>query len=103
MKILRHSIQMLIALSFLFLGTDLVFAQALGGNGNKQGSILFYNIYTSDVGTPEQQNTRLNITNTSNDPVIMHWFFVDSGNCAIADTFICLTGNQTFSFLSSDY
>lgn len=103
MKTLRHSIQLLIAFSCLFLSAAAVSAQALGGNGNKPGSLLFYNIYTSSVGAPEQQNTRLNITNTSNDSVLMHWFFVDSGTCAVADTFTCLTGNQTFSFLSSDY
>lgn len=103
MKIFCYSIYRLAAISFLLLGAQTVFAQPLGGNGQKQGSILFYNIYTSNVGNPELENTRINITNTSNDPVIVHWFFIDSGNCTIADTFTCLTGNQTFSFLSSDY
>lgn len=103
MKIIRHSIQLLLSLSCLFLLAASVLAQTQGGNGHKQGSVLFYNTYTSSVGNPELQNTRLNITNTSIDPVIMHWFFIDSGTCAVADTYTCLTGNQTFSFLASDY
>lgn len=103
MNILRYSIHTLIAGCCLLLCASATFGQAMGGNGQKQGSILFYNIYTSSISNPELQNTRINITNTSNDPVVVHWFFVDSSNCTIADTFTCLTGNQTFSLLSSDY
>lgn len=68
----------------------------------KQGSMLFYNIYTSNV-VDASQNTRLNITNTNpTKSVNVHFFFVGS-NCTIADTYVCLTGNQTFSFLASEY
>src|SRR5262249_8965846 len=31
-----------------------------------------------------------------------HLFFVDGSNCSVADSFICLTRNQTSSFLTSD-
>jgi hypothetical protein len=69
----------------------------------KAGSLLFYNVYSSEIGNPTA-NTRINITNTSTArDVAVHLFFVDGGSCAPADTFICLTRNQTFSFLASDY
>ncbi len=32
----------------------------------------------------------------------VHLFFVDGSTCAVADAFICLTPNQTTSFLASD-
>jgi hypothetical protein len=93
-------------LALFCFGAPAVSAQAIlgiGGNGNKPGSVLFYNIYTSSVGSPQSQNTLLSVTNTANEAVVLHWFFVDSGSCTVADTFTCLTGNQTFSFLASDY
>ncbi len=31
----------------------------------KAGSVLFYNTYTSSASAPAQENTRVNITNTS--------------------------------------
>jgi hypothetical protein len=34
--------------------------------------------------------------------VAVHLFFVDGTTCSVADSFICLTGNQTASFLASD-
>ena len=69
----------------------------------KQGSMLFYNIYTSTVGDASQ-NTRLNITNTHpTKSVNVHFFFARSIDCTIADTYVCLTANQTFSFLASEY
>ena len=69
----------------------------------KQGSLLFYNVYTSSIGDASQ-NTRLNITNTNHHSSInVHLFFVRSYDCSIADTYLCLTANQTFSFLASEY
>ncbi len=32
----------------------------------------------------------------------MHVFFVEGTSCGVADTFICLTRNQTASFTTSD-
>ncbi len=69
----------------------------------KPGSLLVYNIYTSKPESPETQNTRINLTNLGTDSVNVHWFFVDSAECTVADAFTCLTANQTMSFLALDY
>ena len=67
----------------------------------KAGSLLVYNVYTSSTD-PTRQNTRINITNADpSRPVFVHLFFVSEG-CAVADSYICLTANQTASFLASD-
>jgi len=69
----------------------------------KAGSVLMYNVYTSSISAPNSQNTRVNITNTSPTSVAnVHIFFVDGATCSIADSYICLTPNQTASFLASD-
>ena len=68
----------------------------------KQGSILFYNTYTSGATSGNTQNTRINITNTSvTGAAFVHLYFVAEG-CSIADSYICLTATQTASFLASD-
>ena len=68
----------------------------------KAGSVLFYNYYTSGATSGNAQNTRINITNTSStSAAFVHLFFV-AANCSVADSFICLTANQTASFLASD-
>ncbi len=68
----------------------------------KPGSVLFYNYYTSTVDAA-RQNTRINITNTHvTQSAYVHLFFVDGSNCSVADSYICLTPNQTASFLASD-
>ncbi|MGE0127128.1 MAG: hypothetical protein AB7U82_03395 [Blastocatellales bacterium] len=68
----------------------------------KAGSVLFYNIYTSGATNGNDQNTRINITNTSStSAAFVHLFFV-ADNCSVADLFICLTANQTATFLASD-
>ena len=69
----------------------------------KAGSLLIYNAYTSDATNPNTSDTRINITNTSSfSAVAVHLFFVNAANCQVADSFICLTENQTASFLTSD-
>jgi hypothetical protein len=68
----------------------------------KAGSVLFYNIYTSSPSGGTTQNARINITNTSaTNAAFVHLFFV-AENCTVADSYICLTPNQTASFLASD-
>jgi len=69
----------------------------------KAGSLLYYNAYTSSATDPNAANTRINITNTNaTTDVAVHLFFVDAALCVPADNFICLTANQTASFLTSD-
>jgi hypothetical protein len=79
-------------------------AAALGSgvSENKLGSVLFFNYYTSDAAS-SQVNTRINITNVNSvQDIVVHIFFVDSVTCNVADAFICLTHNQTTSFVASD-
>jgi hypothetical protein len=69
----------------------------------KAGSVLFYNLFTSSATSPATQNTRINVTNTHPvSPAFVHLFFVDGSTCSIADSFICLTRNETVSFLTSN-
>ncbi|MDX2041721.1 MAG: hypothetical protein SF097_10740 [Acidobacteriota bacterium] len=67
------------------------------------GSVLIYNVYTSSASTPNTQNTKVSLTNTH--PALsstVHLFFVDGNTCSVADSYVCLTANQTTSFLMSD-
>jgi hypothetical protein len=71
----------------------------------KAGSVLFYNFYISAATSAgaNAENTRINITNTSStSAAFVHLFFVDGMSCSVADSFICLTANQTASFMTSD-
>ncbi len=69
----------------------------------KKGSALIYNLYSSGPSGGSGNNTRINITNTNSIfPAFVHLFFVDGVSCSVADAFLCLTPNQTVSFLTSD-
>jgi len=69
----------------------------------KAGSLLFYNFYSSSATASNTENTRINITNTSDSSAaFVHLFFV-ADSCTVADSYICLTANQTASFLTSDF
>ena len=82
-------------------GTPLNTAQA--GGAQQPGSVLIYTLYTSSASTTNSQNTRLSMTNTSTTSAAMvHLFFVARDNCQVSDAFVCLTANQTTSFLASD-
>jgi hypothetical protein len=77
-------------------------AFGLGVSENKPGSVLFFNYYTSDAAS-SQVDTRVNITNVNPEQdIAVHIFFVDSVTCGVADSFLCLTRNQTATFLMSD-
>lgn len=84
------------------LGPGLPYPATSEVSDQKAGSVLVYNFYTSGAASGNAQNTRINITNTNpTQAVAVHLFFV-AENCNIADAFICLTRNQTASFLASD-
>jgi hypothetical protein len=81
----------------------LVYPAASEVSDQKAGSILIYNTYTSSASAPAQENTRINITNTSTtSAAFVHIFFVEGQTCSVADSFICLTANQTASLTTSD-
>lgn len=69
----------------------------------RAGSVLFYPIYASDASGGTTQNARLSLTNTSDKlGTFVHLFFVDGASCSVSDAFVCLTPNQTTTFLASD-
>jgi hypothetical protein len=68
----------------------------------KAGSVLIYNLYASSTINPGVENTRMNITNTGQGTVFVHLFFVDGSTCSVADSYICLSPNQTLAMLASD-
>lgn len=67
----------------------------------RPGSVLVYNVYTSSTD-PGKQDTDVSITNlNASQPAFIHIFFIAEG-CSTADSYLCLTPNQTASFLTSD-
>ncbi|MDX2029139.1 MAG: hypothetical protein SF339_00595 [Blastocatellia bacterium] len=104
---LTHALLALFALvmmSAAALAADpgLVYPTTSEVSDQKAGSILFYNYYTSGATSGNAENTRINITNTSStSAAFVHLFFV-ANTCQVADSYICLTANQTASFLASD-
>src|SRR5262245_27391193 len=99
------SLLVLFALAGAALAADpgIAYPSTSEASDQKAGSLLFYNAYTSSASAPATQNTRINITNTSSIfAVSVHLFFVDGATCSVADSFLCLTANQTASFLAAD-
>ncbi len=85
------------------VGPGLLFPATSEVSDQKPGSVLVYNLYSSSIAAPNAQNTRIAITNTNPGlPIAVHLFFVDGATCSIADSLVCLTPNQTASFLASD-
>lgn len=84
------------------VGPGMPIATSSPVSDQKAGSVLFYNVYTSSTDT-NRQNTRINLTNIHPSlKAYVHLFFVDGSTCTVADSMICLTPNQTTSFLASD-
>jgi hypothetical protein len=83
------------------------FPNAAGGpaapSDQKPASVLVYPFYTSNSTSPQINNTQISITNTSvSSPGYVHLFFVNGVTCSVADRFLCLTAQQTTTFLMSD-
>ncbi|HZS05329.1 MAG TPA: ExeM/NucH family extracellular endonuclease [Blastocatellia bacterium] len=69
----------------------------------KPGSVLIFPVYTSSLSNPAAENTRLSLTNISPDRnAFVHLFFVDGSSCTVADSFVCLTANQTMMINAAD-
>ena len=108
-RLLTHVFFALFALTMLSVAAlaadpGLPYPATSEASDQKAGSILFYNVYTSGATSGNTQNTRVNITNTNTTitgDAFVHLYFVAEG-CAIADSYVCLTPNQTASFLASD-
>jgi uncharacterized repeat protein (TIGR01451 family) len=67
------------------------------------GSVLLFPLYSSDAANSRNENTRFTLTNTNiNTKVVVHLFLVDGASCATSDAYVCLTQNQTATFLASD-
>ena len=67
----------------------------------KPGSLLVFPYYTSKAA--EKKDTRMTISNVSNQPVTAHVFFIDGATCQQADQFLCLSPYASFAFKSSEY
>ncbi|MDX2043664.1 MAG: hypothetical protein SF097_20780 [Acidobacteriota bacterium] len=86
------------------VGPGVAFSALSEVSDQRAGSVLIYNIYTSNPTVPAVQNTRINITNVNpGQDTAVHLFFIDGDSCSVADSFICLTRNQTTSFLLADF
>ena len=86
------------------VGPGVAFSALSEISDQRAGSVLIYNIYTSNPTVPAVQNTRINITNVNpGQDTAVHLFFIDGDSCSVADSFICLTRNQTTSFLLADF
>lgn len=86
------------------LGPGLAFPAASEASDDKAGSVLFFPLYTSSGALSGAQNTRISITNTDQYlAATIHLFVVDGQTCAPQDAYVCLTPNQTVTFLASDF
>jgi hypothetical protein len=78
------------------------FAAANVTSDQKAGSVLIFPFYSSSAVNPALENTRLNLTNAdSSRAVYVHLFFIESTG-QVADSYLCLTQNQTATLLTSE-
>jgi hypothetical protein len=85
-------------------GPGIPFPHTSEVSSQKLGSVLIYPVYTSSPTAPATQNTRISLTNAdTRRSAYVHLFFIDGSTCSVADSFICLSQNQTASFLAADF
>src|SRR5262245_15672406 len=108
---MKTSFRLMTLLTLLWLcaplarGADpgLTYPASSEATDQKVGSVLFYNFYTSGASSGTVQNTRFSMTNTSTvSAAFVHLFLVDGTTGLPTDFFLCLTANETATFLASD-
>ena len=93
----------LFAVAALAADPGIPLPSSAASSDQKAGSLLVYNVYTSNITNFNSQNARISLTNSSDSVgVAVHLFFVDGATCSVADSYVCLTASQTISFLASD-
>ena len=85
------------------VGAGLAFPAASEASDQKAGSVLVFPFYISSGTNQTRENTRFNLTNIEpTRRVAVHLFFVQDDSASVADSYVCLTPNQTTSFLAAD-
>lgn len=93
----------LLALSILAADPGAPYPNVSQVSDQKAGSLLVYNVYSSSSTEANELNTRISLTNVNQlAQTFVHLFFVDGASCGVADSYLCLTPNQTVTFLMSD-
>jgi len=78
-----------------------VLSASAAASQQKAGSVLIYNLYASGIGSTVTKDTEITLVNTH--PALtafVHLFFV-AESASIADAYLCVSPNQTYSFLAS--
>lgn len=69
----------------------------------QQGSVLVFNLFSSDPLNRAEHDTRISLTNASSiKAVTAHLFFINGEDGIIEDGFLCLPLGKTTAFLTSD-
>ncbi len=72
-------------------------------SAQRPASVLVFPVYSSDPAALQREDTRISLTNLH--PLrraTLHLFFIADDTTGVADGYLCLTPNQTTSFLMSD-
>lgn len=85
------------------VGPGLAYPANSAVSDQKAGSVLIYPLYSSITTRLARENARINLTNINpSRRIAVHLFFIEDDGPSVADLYVCLTPNQTVSFLASD-